>query len=194
MRADRDNPTIKALYKVKPHALRVHVRGEETPRMLPLGEGRNRWQRIAGLLDAIAWEWLEALDKAGGVLAIVRADEMDDDEGAQPDRIDDVRDLTGIMRDIVRDTMREARMMFEGASSAQTAVIQGLVDAMGVQRSAFEMALKLQAAHLAAPDAPEGGGMERMMQVAAMLSSMPRPAPKPATAAPASNHNGKKVA
>jgi len=193
-RLERDNYIIKALHKVKPAAVLVYERGKAEPRNVRLSKGRNRWRALLDVLDALAWERIEALDESQPpqTLAIIEPEEDDEstalvpsDHGGPPDRVDDVKDIVLIMRDVQRETLREARDIFAAQADATARMLDSVTEAMRTMREAYEMALKLATAN-AATGGGDSDGITNLMQMAMMMNGgggrvvpMQRPAPKP---------------
>lgn len=196
-RLERDNPIIKALHKVKPAKVLVTERGKEQPRAIALSKGRNRWRALLDTLDALAWTSIEARDEQDATLCIITPEDDDEStalvpsggaDGGPPDRVDDVRDIVLIMRDVQRETLREARDIFAAQADATSRMLDSVTDAMRTMREAYEMALRLATAN-AATGGSDSDGITNLMQMAAMMNGMggggrvvpmqPRPAPSP---------------
>lgn len=182
-RIDRDNPTIAKIARVKPHKVLAYCRDGECRTIPTPPTGRGRWEKLARMLDTLDWERLELVDSQAAVLDVVMPDGDDEDERA-PDRIDDVRELAILLRDTQRDTLREARMMYDSQLRGMADMLATATDAMRVQREGYEMALKLQASALANQEGPEGEGMAKLLQMAMMMGAG-RSAPRPAAPTPA---------
>lgn len=75
---------VEALAKLEPipsHLL-VSLEGGEEAKRISVPNVRKRWVRVAKVLDALPWATVEAQDKSGGTLAIIRA--QDDTPAAPP--------------------------------------------------------------------------------------------------------------
>lgn len=81
-----------------PHSLLVQVEGDEPSKVVAVPNVRNRWRRIASVLEQIRWVAVEARDKSGATLAVLR----DDREDAAPSTIG--TDAGGV-------TLREAQLI-----------------------------------------------------------------------------------
>jgi len=80
-----ENPTVAdRLRTLKPHHLLVTVEGEDEPRKLAVSNVRNRWQRIDTVLAQLRWTLIDARDKSGATLGLLRAEEDDASPVATP--------------------------------------------------------------------------------------------------------------
>lgn len=74
---------VIALQRVKPvpTTLLVSLEGEDEPKRIAVPNVRKRWHRVEAVLEQLRWRSVEALDKAGNVLAVLSAEE---DSGPAP--------------------------------------------------------------------------------------------------------------
>jgi hypothetical protein len=74
---------VIALQRVKPvpTTLLVSLEGEDEPKRIAVPNVRKRWHRVEAVLEQLRWRSVEALDKAGNVLAVLSAEE---DSGPSP--------------------------------------------------------------------------------------------------------------
>jgi hypothetical protein len=189
---------IDEIRKLKPHHLLVLVEGDEEPRKVAIPNVRNRWDRVATVLDAMRWTSIEARSKDGGTLSMLEPS-TSSSAGASENRTDDQtqireRDLLDLLE---RSNDRAVARALE-AQSAGTQRYEALVSAMfeGV-RSTLEVltastravaASYTQAMHLSATSSgPVGGAGDDggLAALAPLLSTLhglqrkPLPSPPP---------------
>lgn len=76
-----EDPTVvDRLRSLKPHHLIVTIEGEDEPRRLAVPNIRNRWQRVDNVLAQLRWTTIDARDKSGATLGLLKV--ADDDAPA----------------------------------------------------------------------------------------------------------------
>lgn len=178
-RVDRSNPVISQLRKLKGCVLlRVELR-DGTDRKVDVPKQGNRWDKLSKLLDSMPWDTIEAQDKDGKTLGVIEADEDlfdDEEEDTGSGRVAEFKAMAHVCRDIMRDTMKETRAMFQVQTDGQAHLMTAIVEGLRSVQDSYSLALKVQAAHLA------GGGdagteVQDMMKMAFAMAMAPKPPP-----------------
>lgn len=182
-RVDRDHPVVRELVRLKAVRLDVYVSGETEPRKLSCVEGGRgkRWQRVAGAIDALTWERIEAYDGKGQLLHAFTAEVEEFDDGPPEDASALAREVARLVVANFRDVMREARSMMAVPLQAQADAMRAMSDALAVQRQVFDHALKVQAANAVAGG--DDDAMGKLLQIG-MMAAAGRSAPAPRPVAP----------
>jgi hypothetical protein len=106
---------VIALQRVKPvpTTLLVSLEGEDEPKRIAVPNVRKRWHRVEAVLEQLRWRSVEALDKAGNVLAVLSAEE---DSGPAPASTSSagltIRERE--IADVVLLSFKQAHTMFMG--------------------------------------------------------------------------------
>ncbi len=190
MRADRKDPNIAALRRFKPTKFTATLR-DGSQRELVLSTKANKWELLSGVLEALPWERIEALDDKGGILGVVDRDiEEEEDEGYGVS--DEVAVYFKMLKEAQQTTLHEARLMFAdrdkrdaARDDAVTNAIHAMKEAYEAMAEGYQMTIKM-ASLTAAAGGPAGDDkVMQMMQMAAMMFTNkapsgnvpPRPAP-----------------
>jgi hypothetical protein len=198
---------VDEIRKLKPHHLLVTIEGDEEPRKIAVPNVRNRWERIATLLDTMTWTNIEARSKDGGTLAMLTPP-TDGASSTSGNRTDDVhtireRDLLDLLdrandRAVARaleaqsiGTQRYealATLMFEGVRN----ILDVVTTSTRAVTAQFTQALTLSAQG----GADDGiGGLRPLFDTMRDLKDKPTTKPKPNGAKPnGAKPNGAKVA
>jgi len=143
--------------------------GDGTEKAVAIPKAGNRWARITATLGSMPWVVIECVDSDGRVLAVVEAeeqeDELEDDEGGD-------RRIARILQEVMRSTMKETRLMFDAQLKGQAELLSAMTEGMRHLSESYKMALQVQQATLmAAPATSDGEAPEvmKMMQMAMMM-------------------------
>lgn len=173
---------IEEIRKLAPAQLKVKLRdGEEREVAMPTAG--NRWARLAKLLDGLAWEELECLDKGGKLLGIVKGSSEDDEVGDVEAGVEDseAQHIARIINDTVKTTMHEVRLMFEPVLRGMAMVVDNMAQGQQALVESYSAAMRIQQATAAAAASGAGGegdGEMAQMLKAAMAMMMMEKKPK----------------
>jgi hypothetical protein len=174
--ASRDNTTIAELKRLGAVNLVITL-SDGTERKAALSAHRNRWDKLAKLVDALDWHVIEAYDKAGGLLGRVESDGEPPDVGEFEDSGENLERLAKVMLEVMRSTQRETRLMFAAQMEGQGKVIQSMIEGYRAQADAYASALKVSSAAQLAGAAEHNPEMQQMMQMAMALLMAPKAVP-----------------
>lgn len=165
------------LKKVAPASLKVTMRdGTEKPVAVP--KNRNRWSRTQQVLDSLPWVTIECLDKDGKLLKLIEDDEeLDAVLGDEDDRD---AGLAKLLLEVMRTSLKEARMMVDSQMRAMASTLQAMADGQQALVKTYQVALSVQQQNLlaAAPQSEnESAEMMKMFQMAMMLMNQRKTAP-----------------
>jgi hypothetical protein len=170
---------IEDIKRYAPASLKVTLQ-DGTEKAVAVPKAGNRWSRLSQVLDALLWVQIECLDKDSKLLGVIEDDEDilvdgEDDEGGTNIA------LARVLMDVMRTTMKETRLMFDAQLRGQAELLTAMTEGMRHVSESYNQALKVQQAHLLAPQASEGGDsaeMMRMMQMGmAMMANQPKVGP-----------------
>jgi hypothetical protein len=184
MRADRRNPIINKIRRLKGDSFSVKLR-DGTTREVTLSDKANRWEVLLDTLEKLPWKTIE-VSAADKLLGVVDNDQEDEDEDEEEDEsITDeiaraVERLVKINQTSNVVTMQETRKMFADAMKAQGDVMASMVSAMQTLQETYTVALQVQRAHLTTAG-PAGDDDDdkvmKMVQMAMALRAQPGSAP-----------------
>lgn len=177
----RRDPVLRELRKLNPKALRATYEGKEKALSWRPDVG-NKWERLSKLLDAIQWDYIEALDEKGAVLGRVEpsADEpSEDDEDEDYESGWSPKEVAREMREAFREQQKEARLTFESqlaGYAAQTEHVGNVLTVMteGIRMlvETFNTAMKVQSASQAANAMGDDGNAEVKAMLGTALQMM----------------------
>lgn len=118
------------LQRVKPvpAALLVYCDGVAEPKRVAVPNVRKRWSRLSTVLDQLPWLVIEAIDKAGGVLATWR---RDDDDGAPPPVVGGLTIREREIGELVLSAFKQSHGMFLGMFGSLLQATKAQMEQMG---------------------------------------------------------------
>lgn len=164
---------VIALQRVKPvpTTLLVSLEGEDEPKRIAVPNVRKRWHRVEAVLEQLRWRSVEALDKAGNVLAVLSAE---DDSG--PSSAPTSGTAAGLtirereIADVVLLSFKQAHHMFMGMFGTLLASInkqlEGNAQVSRNLTASYERLLHVQreTIELAAGEASDDSGLGQVVQ------------------------------
>lgn len=190
-----DLETMRATLAKQPATHKIHVyRGEELARSLPVPTGRKRNAAVVAVLAKLEWSRCELVDRSGGVLAVV--DAQDDDMRDDPPEVEvggRETQLLGMLLKAQQIALSHREKETQIALNACTASVRMLTDAVGALAGMHKQTLAAQAEahaasiHAALEAAQQAGGEDGglmssklMEQIAPLIMAKllaPGPAP-----------------
>jgi hypothetical protein len=125
---------------------------------VPVPKGRGaRWQKVAEVLSSLDWERLECLDAKGGVLHVLESDDDPDDFDDEDPGLEDrhTKALAKTMFGIMRNTLAEARKMFEVQTKGNAELVAAMTEGLHQLAEANRLALQV---HIASAAGTGGAG------------------------------------
>jgi hypothetical protein len=155
------------------------VLGDGSEKVLAIPKGRNKWSALAGVLERLPWDRLEALDAKGSILAVVEADdEVGDDDGADeemaPSGGQDAR-IAKVMFALMKATMAECRKMFEVNLTGMAKVVNTLAESVSSLQQVHEMQMRVQMAAGMASQGSGDGEIAEMLKLVMPAMMMQKP-------------------
>lgn len=176
MRADRKDPVIAKLRRLKPAKFEVTLR-DGTKKNVPLSSKQNRWEQLLDTLDAMQWVAIEAQDADGQVLGACEREGDWEDEIELDGDIERGQAFAKIILNAVATAMSETRKMFDAQMRAQTELTRAMLDSQHVLVESYSLALKVQATSMGQmPEGPEQDKVMQMLQMAMAIKSGGSPA------------------
>lgn len=161
------------LKRYAPHSIKATLR-DGTDKAVAVPKSRNRWSRAQQTLDSLPWVSIELLDKDGKLLHLVEDDEeleAFDDEG------DADRGIAKLLLEVMRTTLKEARLMADVQMRAMGTALTALSDAQNTLVETYRAALATQGQYaLAAAPESDSKEMMAMFQMALQLMQQQRAA------------------
>lgn len=198
MRADRQNPHIAELRRLKPVSFVIKLR-DGTQRDVPLSTKQNKWELLLRIIDKLPWTSIEALDNDGKLLGVVEQDDDSEDEGEYVDEeIIRAKAIAVIIKDAVQFAMVETRKNFELQIRGYDQMATRMLDSQQVMADSYRTAMQVQQLNANVPPEEQDKVMQMLQIAFAMMTSgkpptinvtPPAPTPK-AVAAPPRPANG----
>lgn len=171
MRADRQNPHIAELRRLKPVSFVIKLR-DGTQRDVPLSTKQNKWELLLRIVDKLAWSSIEALDNDGKLLGVVEQDSDDDEEGEYvDDEIIRAKAIAVIIKDAVQFAMVETRKNFELQIRGYDQMATRMLDSQQVMADSYRTAMQVQQMNQNVPPEEQDKVMQMMQIAFAMMQS-----------------------
>lgn len=153
-------PSLRNLKPV-PTALLVWCAGDDAPKRVAVANVRNRWSRVAAVLQQLDWRRIEAHDKAGGVLGAYTLD--DDAPDATAPSVGGLTIREREIGELVLLSFKQAHAMFTGMFGSLLASVRGQMESMTTTQrqltASYERMLVVQRETMQLQaGATEGGG------------------------------------
>lgn len=171
MRADRQNPHIAELRRLKPVSFVIKLR-DGTQRDVPLSTKQNKWELLLRIIDKLAWTSIEALDNDGKLLGVVEQDDDSEEEGEYVDEeIIRAKAIAVIIKDAVQFAMVETRKNFELQIKGYDQMATRMLDSQQVMADSYRTAMQVQQLNANVPPEEQDKVMQMLQIAFAMMTS-----------------------